>query len=111
GLHHGIPLGDDQFAGRRLLFQRWEDRLGVKLFWRQYGSQIRRNDTAFNHVVIADRMAIALEPDELPFVGIEELHPQLGGVWVWCIGADRLEVDPTKDARGWNHNFDRRIAC
>ena len=41
------------------------------------------------HVLVADRVAVALEPEVLAFVGVEVLHPELGRVGMGCIGADR----------------------
>ena len=38
----------------------------------------------FDEVVVADRVAVALQLEELALVGVEVLHPQLGGVGMRC---------------------------
>ena len=61
-------------------------------------------------VVEADRVAVALEPAELAFVGVEVLHPELGGVRVRRVGADRLDVDAGDDAGLRHDDLDLRVA-
>src|SRR5437016_1613194 len=58
----------------------------------------------------AVRVAVPLEPGELDLVGIEVLHPQLGGVRVRREGADRLDIDAGDDAGLRHHDVDLRVA-
>jgi hypothetical protein len=55
-------------------------------------------------------MAVASEPAELAFVGIEVLHPELGGIGVRRVGGDRLDIDTCNDAVRRDDHFDRRVA-
>ena len=55
-------------------------------------------------------MAVALQPAELTFVGIEVFHPELGCVRVRSEGGDRLHIDASDDARCRNDDFNRRVA-
>ena len=71
----------------------------------------RRVDGALlDHVVVADRVAVALQPDVLAGVGVQVLHPQLGRVRVRGVGADRLDVHPTEPARLRDDDGDGRVA-
>ncbi len=95
---------------RLLVVERREHRLLVGRGRRQRVEQLLRHHAARDHVVEADRVAVALEPAELALVGIEVLHPQLGRVRMRRVGADRLHVDARDHARGRHHHLDRRVA-
>jgi hypothetical protein len=77
---------------------------------RQLGHHVRRELAVLGKIVEADRVAIALEPADLAFVGIEVFHPELGCVRVRRKGADRLHVDAGDDAGLRNDDVDGRIA-
>src|SRR5512141_2751165 len=55
-------------------------------------------------------MAVALHPKQLTFVGIEEVHPQLGVIRIRSVGADRLNIHTSETAGSRDHNLSRRIA-
>ncbi len=69
------------------------------------GRRSRRDE-----VLVADRVAVALQPDELALVGVQELHPQLGGVRMRRVGADRLDVDAA-EAAGLSGRRPRSPGC
>ena len=96
--------------GRGLLVEGREHGLGVVLGRRQLVEQFLRDLAGLGHVVEADRVAVALQPAELALVRIEILHPQLGGVGMRRVGADRLDVDAGDDARLRHDDVHRRVA-
>ena len=55
-------------------------------------------------------MAVALQPAGLALVGVEVLHPELGGVRMRGVGADRLDVDAQEAAGLRDDDVDRRVA-
>src|SRR5438552_13519914 len=58
----------------------------------------RVDGLVLDQVVIADRIAVALQPGVLAGVGVQVLHPQLGGIRVWGVRADRLAVHSAEPA-------------
>jgi hypothetical protein len=105
-----VPLLGDDLLRRALIFQLREDRLLVGLRGRKLLEQLRRNLLALHQVLEADRVAIALQPGELPLVRIEIFHPQLGGVRVRGIGADGLHIDAGDHAGLRHHDLDVGVA-
>src|SRR5690606_25892883 len=75
GADNRIPVGDDGFlALHQLLIGREDGAANVG----QLVEQLLRHDVARAQVGLADRVAVALHPDNLAFVRVEEFHPQLG---------------------------------
>ena len=82
-----VPAALDHLGHRLLLLERREDRRLVGRGRRQLVEQLLRHLAGVDQVVEADRVAVALEPLELALVGVEILHPELGGVRVRREGA------------------------
>ena len=79
------PTPGDQVVAVVQLLERGEHGAGRRpAAWRQ----VRRDGAAGDHVLVADRVAVALQPEELALVAVQELHPQLGGVGMRRVGAD-----------------------
>ena len=66
--------------------------------------------TAFvrNEILVPDRVAVALQPEVLALVGVQELLPELGGVRMRRVGADRLDVDAGEPDRLRDDDLDLR---
>jgi len=77
---------------------------------RELGQDVSRDRVALRHVLEADRVAVALQPDVLAFVAVEVLHPQLGGIGVRGEGADRLDVQATEATRLRDGHVDLGVA-
>src|SRR3972149_3292961 len=99
----GIPLGRDQLLGRVELVEGREDRA---LDVRQLRQLVRRHGIRVDEVLVADRVAVARQPEVLALVAVEVLHPELGRVRVWRVGADRLDVDTGEAAAGRDDDGD-----
>jgi hypothetical protein len=110
GADHRVPLLGDRVLGRALLVERREHGLGVALCRRQGVHQILRDQALGGEIVEADRVAVALQPEKLAFVGVEVFHPQLRRVRMRCKRADRLDVDAGHDARLRHDDVDRWVA-
>ena len=106
GANNSVPLLGDGFLGRTLLVERREHGLVIGLGRRQLCQDVRRDLAVLGKVVEADRMAIALQPAELAFIRIEILHPELGGVRMRRVGADRLNINAGNDAGLRHDDFD-----
>src|SRR5262245_55535365 len=89
----GVPLASNRLFGRVQLVESREHRLGIALRGRKRVEKRLRDRLASRQIVEADGVAVALEPTQLTLVGVEVLHPELGGVGMRRISADRLDVD------------------
>src|SRR6266540_2299688 len=97
------PLGRDLRLCRRLLRGARELHLRVDLGGRQRLEERRRDLLPPRQVLEARGMRIPLEPEQLPLVGVQELHPQPSRVRVRRESADRLAVERSVDAVGRDH--------
>ena len=77
---------------------------------RQLGDQVASSTPRAFRSVEAGRVAVALQPAGLALVGVQVLHPQLGGVRMRRVGADRLDVDAREPAGRRDGDVDLRVA-
>src|SRR5258708_28147822 len=57
---------------------------------RQLGEQVSRDDVTLLEVIEAYRLGVALQPEELAFVRVQEFLPQASSHWMRCVGIDCL---------------------
>src|SRR3954449_3639519 len=103
----GRPTLGDHVGGLRDLVEGRELRAGGV---RQLGLGGRVDGAGLDHGVVADRVAVALQPQVLALVAVQELHPQLRRVRMRREGADCLHVHATEAAALRDDDLDRRVA-
>lgn len=107
---HAVPLGFNQFAGVAKLVVAGNDGAINNRRGGQFGFQVIRDHAALEHIGQAGRSAVALHPNDLTLIRIQEFLPQAGGGGMRPISTDGLQVEPTPINQLGINNFERRVA-